>query len=499
MLEQYRYASIINDTTPSVANKQLKDDCMELLDRFSELDEEIRLAAATSDAYKHDFFEDYTDEQIEEYAASLNPTTSKQVNDINRRMDDYLENYQLGVVETFGEAYLEYLRGAYQIGQIKGENYLAMAYSGTYGREYSVDDTDALKDLFNAYIVPIYTYTGNEYNTFIEAVQVQYNRGGGVEYDAYLEMEALTSGYYANYFDYVESYIKDYVGGEFYDNFRYYYLSGNYFYSSKTNNNVTGYVGRLNATDSIMFLGPKNQSVTTFIHEFGHYNAAREGGDNISYDLDEVHSQANELMFYNYLLGTDCKSERGLKEFFNFQLYQMFDNVISGYCINEVEKWAMALDLTTYADTYYADVAEYNEAFGTALTDAEFAALNDVDKIKGWKTEKFETDLIDKWVEICGTVGASRYVSMTDWLKLVLVNYNGYYISYSTSALGALEVFAKSLDDPEAALAGYKMLYKKHNPETDTFTSCLEDAGFYGVFDERCYQLIQKIYEYLTA
>lgn len=500
MLEQYRYAAIIYDTYPVKENNQKKDDCLELLNKFSELDEEIRLAAALSDTYKHDFYEDATDEEIAEYAASLNPDLSKQVNDIEREMDDYLEAYQEKEIKTsgdFGEAYLNYLRGAYEVGQIKGVNYLERAYSSTYGREYTVEDTNDLAPYFSNYIIPLYKYCKTEFEAFQEAAIAQANRGGGADYDAYEDLVAYAQSFYGIYFDYIEDYLKNEIGDELFDNFRHYYLSGNYFYSSKKNDYVTGYVGSLNATESVMFLGPRSQSVTTFIHEFGHYNAACEGGDNISYDLDEVHSQANELMFYNYL--NNKVQSRGTKEFLNYQLYVMLDTVVRGFCINEMEKWAFFEDLNTYAKTYYQTYEEYNKAEGTTLTEDEFTALSNVSKIKEWNVEDFETAVQDKWTEITTNVGVAEMSTEIDYVHTVLVDYNGYYISYSTSALGALEVFAKSLEDKDAAISGYKMLYREHDSEVDTFTSCLIEAGFYGVFDEECYKLIGKIKTYLEA
>ena len=171
-------------------------------------------------------------------------------------------------------------------------------------------------------------------------------------------------------------------------------------------------------------------------------------------DLNEVHSQGNEMLFYLYLTETDAASEIATKEFLNYKTYQMFDAVISGYLINEVEKWAYTQDLTTYETP-----------------------------------AKFEEALFAKWKEICKEAGADTYANATSWVERVLLNYQGYYISYAVSAVAALELYAVAVEDYDAAVAAYKKLYAPHEA-TDTFTSVLEEAGLYSVFNEEAYKKI---------
>ena len=84
---------------------------------------------------------------------------------------------------------------------------------------------------------------------------------------------------------------------------------------------------------------------------------------------------------------------------------------------------------------------------------------------------------------------------MFEWLywicirNIVLLNYQGYYISYATSAIASLEVYAYACEDWDKAVTAYKFLYSPHEA-TDTFTSVLEKAGLKSIFDEDAFKMI---------
>jgi oligoendopeptidase F len=138
----------------------------------------------------------------------------------------------------------------------------------------------------------------------------------------------------------------------------------------------------------------------------------------------------------------------------------MSNTVIEGFLINELEKWAYTQDMTKYA------------VDGGAL--------------------QFEKDLRKAWSDVCTERNLKSYDTdkiFNSWVELVLLNYQGYYISYSTSAIAALEVYAKAVEDWALGVEDYKKLYAPHEA-TDTFSSVLVDSGYYSIFDENAYKAI---------
>jgi oligoendopeptidase F len=115
----------------------------------------------------------------------------------------------------------------------------------------------------------------------------------------------------------------------------------------------------------------------------------------------------------------------------------------------------------------------------------------------------FYRALVAKWTEICKAAGMDDYAEDPDaieGLSTVLLNYQGYYISYATSAVAALEVYAYACEDWDAAVEAYKFLYSAHDA-TDTFTSVLEKAGLKSIFDEDAFKMIADAigYDYQAA
>ena len=181
----------------------------------------------------------------------------------------------------------------------------------------------------------------------------------------------------------------------------------------------------------------------------------------------------------------------------------MADSVITGYLVNELEKWVYNLDYTTFTDGGTATLKDYNiihkkeldeKGYSNGLSQAQFDAL-DASKKALTKYDNFALAYHAKWNEICQGINATDKKALGN-LDMILTSYQGYYISYATSAVAALEVYATAYDElketgkMDNAIAIYKEIYKKHDEENDTFESVLVDAGLYGVFDENAYKLI---------
>ena len=464
IVDEARKAKIISDKDNGEDDYAIADELDALVDDFGAEDEKIDIAAYNS-IYKEIYYSQYDDylnedgtlneEAVKAYVDGLDPEATAALNEISKTMNTALSNYY-AEKSTAAEALVNYLTAAKDYATATGyDDYLHYAYENNFGREYTVEDTDKLAEYVKEYIIPTSNYCLAVFNEFDEASAAD-SKTTRVYANAWNEMIALYNNFYGNYFKYFADYAENVVGEEMAENFKYYFESGNYWYSATENDNVTGYVWSFSDGTPLMFLGYEDQAASTFIHEFGHYNEhlASKGSDFYSMDLNEVHSQGNEMLFYLYLTDTDAASEIATYEFLNYKTYAMCDAVISGYLINEVEKWAYSQDMSKYATA-----------------------------------KAFEDALFAKWTEICKNSGVENMAQYTSWLETVLLNYQGYYISYAVSAIASLELYAVAVDNFDTAVAAYKTLYRPHNA-TDSFSSILEEAGLKSVFDEDAYKAI---------
>lgn len=439
VIDEYRYASIIADTTTAQADLDKESEIFAFAQNFEVWDQEIDIAMSKS-IYRNDFFENMTDAEIDAYIAGLDPETTAQANAYQEEMDKAVKAFESKKSTAF-EALTTYVTNATEYAKLNGYNdYINYAYKNVYDREYLPSDTNSLEGYIKDYIVPIYK---SAYNSF-----VRFQNNTTSEY--WSEFVDLYYGFFGLYFDQLYDY-SEIIGGEYQTNFKQYFLDGDYFYSAKKNDNVTGYVSSFADGHPYMFLGPDYQGVKTFIHEFGHYNANATEGDTGSYDLAETQSQGNEMLFYTYFATTGAVTEEVVNQFANFMVYAMSSAILEGYLYNEVEKMVYTCDLTT-------------------LTEQALTA---------------------EWNNTCEAIGLEDY---KDSFRIeILLNYRCYYISYAASAIAALEIYSLGLTDWDAAVASYTKIYEKHD-ENATFTSVLEDAGLYSVFTEDAYKLIGKAF-----
>lgn len=473
IVDEYKAAKILSDKDNTPESYDLADELEALMDDFGAMDEEIDLAAYNSNKYMEFYYSQndrFLDEEgnldldaVKAYADGLNPSATTQLNEISQTMNGALSSYYKGE-KSAAEALTTYFTAAKEYADfVNYDNYLEYAYAENFGREYTVEDTDALADYIAEYIVPVNQYAASVFMDFDAASEAD-AKTTRVYANAWNEFIGLYRDYYGNYFEYFADYAENEIGDEMAENFKYYFTSGNYWYSATENDNVTGYVWSFSDGTPLMFLGPDCQDISTFIHEFGHYNEHITAKDSAFYsmDLNEVHSQGNEMLFYLYLTTTDAASEIATAEFLNYKIYSMSNTVIEGFLINELEKWAYTQDMTKYA------------VDGGAL--------------------QFEKDLRKAWSDVCIARNLKDYDdddTFTKWVELVLLNYQGYYISYSTSAVAALQVYAKAVENWDDGVAAYKKLYAPHEA-TDTFSSVLVDSGYYSIFDEAGYALIAE-------
>ncbi len=188
-------------------------------------------------------------------------------------------------------------------------------------------------------------------------------------------------------------FISDYaeaLGGDFLETFNDLFDNGYYIISNNVNSFDTAYQDA-GTNVRLVYFGYGYNDVSTFIHEFGHYYTSAKGTDNYSYDLCEVHSQGDEILLRLYFLENNPSEASKYYEY--LFVGTLLDTIVNGVMIREFEEEIYAKDVSSFQETWN----KINQKYG----------------------------------DIC----------LDDWYEII-VDYDNYYISYATSAMGALVLYA---------------------------------------------------------
>ena len=186
--------------------------------------------------------------------------------------------------------------------------------------------------------------------------------------------------------------------------------------------------------------------VTTFIHEFGHfysnYMGGRETAYQMSLDIKEICSQANELLFLPYY-GKYYKPDT-YTGVVKYQMINALSSLIEGCLYDEFQQYVFSHDLKT--------VEEINEAFC------------EISRSYGMGDDYYYVDLDYVWVDVLHNFEVPMY-----------------YISYATSIVPALQIMELSLTDRQKAIGVYNDIVTS-DPEL-SFSQVVADAGLGDPFD----------------
>ena len=435
--------------------------------------EDIEKALILSDTYGGDEF------------ANL----KKRIDEIENEFRD-LTSDQQKTGDTVPTLYAEYVQLNNQLarmvkddhGQQKYQNYVEYAYENVYDRDYTPEQVAAFRAYAKQYFKRLFgeidtKYSSTKTTSFLpNSVQLKYR-------NALLDESIFDSKIVADLVgDYLKKLnIKDAQGNvtqSYYGNASELFEVGNY-YPGK-------YKGAFNywisAQDkSVLYFGPGSYSgAFTFVHEFGHYNNSYYNeGTSMSYDLDETHSQGNEMMFLAYLktaLPEDCEKVYEVVEY--DQLWNMLAIVMLAMAVDEFEQ-------AVYTN-YYTGVE-----FEDGISAEEYDSL-------------FKT--------IMNQYGIGQSLNSAYW-RYVVIESACYYISYSISAMASLQLYVLAMEEIEETgdFAATREKYLKlitftdddANAHTDFvgdrvvdvgYADTLTYAGLLNPFDENFYQFVYNYF-----
>jgi oligoendopeptidase F len=217
----------------------------------------------------------------------------------------------------------------------------------------------------------------------------------------------------------------------------------------------------------VAYFGKGYDNCFTIVHEFGHYmneiysaDVAEENDEfSQSYDLLEMHSQGNELLYLCYLEENANMTEMAHRLVETHSLVNMLYVVMAGMTIDTFEQ-------AVYLNAYEGTNADQIMADGKITYD--------------------EYNLL--YTSICTDYGVAEEIG-DYWQHGMTITSPCYYVSYSVSAISVLQLYEMAHTDGfNAAKDAYLKLftYVDENPEM-TMDEVLAYAGMLSYSDEELY------------
>ncbi|WP_066685452.1 M3 family metallopeptidase [Christensenella intestinihominis] len=334
---------------------------------------------------------------------------------------------------VLGDIYVELVKTRNELAQVLGyDNYTEMVFAQN-GKDYSPEMMETMTGEIVEYLVPVYTEIWD------------YPIEGEAEYEKWADF--LQSTFYD---------MDSTLGGNF-QLMREYGLIDWEPRTDKSPGAYTTYLDTYYSPFVLMSYTGDEYSMTTLVHEFGHFNNYLETGVIAeARDVSEIYSQALELLASNHY-GEYFGEETG---------YEMQYNTLSDKLDSFVEQ------------AYYTAVEQ--EVYSL---DPEGVTLEAVEEIAGRQAERFG-------------LTSNRYEDQYayDWVAIPHIYESPYYtFAYATSADIAVQLWELSLADEQAAMDVYQKLLLRE--ESTDFIANAQAAGLASPFDEGEIRRIGELFE----
>ena len=426
--------------------------------------------------YREYFFYGATEDEIQAFLADsialANPEFS-QLQARNTEIEIAFDNIEDPTTsDLVCELYFELVQNNNRIAEILGyNNYLEYAYENVYEREYTYQDVATFTDYVVKYIAPIY-------NEVLAAHAANMSNGGAYTQKEIADFYSLVSeSFFKNaqsnklFNDYIDHMEMAFTSNpdklySFSDVLNALCSDGNLFRGNKDAAYVTYLYGN---KIPVVYFGNGYDTPLTVSHEFGHYmnEIYNQSMYNQSYDLLETHSQAHEMLFIYY--AKDYLSATGYRLAETYQMYATLSSVISALRVDAFEQ-------AIYLDSYDGYFASKIMADGTITADEYDLLYESVGKDFG---------LHD---------GAD---DLKYWRYGMTISSPCYYVSYSVSAINALQIYSKIFSEGfDAAKDSYLKLFTYTDVDPDmTMDEVLEYAGLVSYKDEALYQSLEEFFK----
>ena len=464
--EQYQYARIREDmdTDDTQAKKNFDEVSLVLNDCEERYYKAFRMIYETE--YRDYFFsqEDGWDEESINQALYMSDIRgNKEYSDLNKENDDLLSQFRaiddIDSNEVL-DLYEKFFENNKNLAKLENkESYSELAYEFTYGREYSPKDILAIKDEIKKVSLQFVKYLKKQKSYAISTSERKI-------FNAILDGSPLNNQVANNY---VSDFFKamNYKNNDFEVDFNKTvnelfetgaYFEGNY------DGAYSWTVGR-NALP-IVFFGPASYNKTfTFVHEFGHHNNACVTNfseyQSDSFDLDETHSQGDEMMLLNYLRTTDLNV-----------------NLVNKLAQDEIDNLMFTIIIATCVDLFEQSI--YTNTY-TYSGSTQIMADG--------KITKNEYD--DCFKGIMYSFGVGELLNPSYW-RYVCMESPCYYISYAISGIESIQLYLIGEEKGfEAAKNSYMHLLDYVTLEQEmNYKEILEYAQMKTYMDKELYTML---------
>ena len=473
-LAQVAYYCDMDNTELKETNDYMSEYYTELVAQFYSLSRPFY-----DSCYREFYYQGMTDEEINAFLFDSDAVSNPEYTALKNR-NDAIESEFLALPETqqklrIAEMYAEFADNNNKMAQLMGyENYLEYAYENVYGRDYTYQDAAELADMVKEYMAPVFAAIYHKWNTISVREQADIDTYYTQVRDSFFE--TISSNTLVNdYIDMLAFTSNPDKQISFSDEFNKLMGDGNMFRGDYEGAYVTSIRG---VNIPIAYFGNGYQSAFTIVHEFGHYmnevytaDIAETNYDfDQSYDLLEMHSQGNELLYLAYLKENAGFTEVALNLVETYSLVNMLYIIMAGMTIDVFEQ---AIYLNQY-DGLNADVI---------MADGMITADEYDDLYKSICTDFGVVDVIGDYWQYGMTITSACY-----------------YISYSVSALSVLQLYEiANTDGFDAAKDAYLSLFTYVDELTEekptmTMEEILAYAGMRSFNDEELYISMNKYF-----
>ncbi len=462
VVSQYQIAQIeyhldMSNEEKKATFQYISDYRTELISKFYSFSEPIY-----NSKYREFYYEGMTEEEIMAFIFDSNAVSNPEY----KALSDRNTEIELAFDEISDPAssdqvpllYAEFVENNKKIAELLGyDNYLEYAYENVYDRDYTYQDVEQIAEYVKQYITQPYSSIYSKWMALMSGegldISAYYNEFYPLAAESFFE--TIKSNTLLN--DYIDSGLEFTSDPEkqisFSDEFNGLFENGNLFRGEYQGAYVTSLANLPGSVSAIpiAYFGPGYDSASTVAHEFGHYmnevyNADVSGQ---SYDLLEMHSQGNEMLFLAYLDGKI--SDSGFDLYETYSMLVITDTIIAALCVDTFEN-------AVYTGRYEGTESETIMADGVISAD--------------------EYDLLYR--SILADFGVQSYQSSTYW-RYMTIKSPCYYVSYSVSALSVLQLYADARNDGyESARDSYLKLFT-YTDENEEMTA--EEVLIYAGLD----------------
>ncbi len=449
LIAQVLYYQNLKDKDAEKTYLDTHDIYLELADQANMLQKDMYMDSPVKDW----FFDDWPQADIA-YLLSYTPEIAQiqsQIAQVETQFQQ-LENHQ--IYEGYTDLYVRLVTLGNEMARLSGyENYYdytsALYYNRDYGKAQREQFRSHVKNVlipnFQSFYIPLDraedTISEQGYNQFLDFQYGDFDKVSPNYLESYLEsLGGNTRGYMNHMFE-----------------------KGNYLATDSRNSFEGAFCADMDYYDmSFCYFGPGYQSTSTVVHEMGHYYANFFVDDYTPMDLLETHSQGNEMLLLAHMKELVEPSTYDLIQY--SQLYEHIKSLMICCMVDDYEQRIYAME-----------------------------------SVEGMTTADFDRIIDDVCNDYFGAYGGYEYVramitDMQFYIRYVTLLNPGYYISYSTSLVTSLNLFALAREDRAAAQEQYRRLVEEA-PYVEGYVAALNSCGAASPFDEESFKTIVNLFQ----